>query len=181
MWSGDIIGPNFFENENSETTTVNGDTYHTMISNYFLPAFHLIERKELWRHVRDNWADYYPIHLKMFAKIYKIEWGTVSEWGEKLGRNPDWRVIVCYVMCSEDIVGPYFFKNENNATITINGDTYRIIIYNFFPRFSINWKKGVMPSYQRKFSRYTIYIFEKLFAKIDYIEWGTVKTVVAAI
>ena len=33
---------------------------------------------------------------------------------------------------TEDFIGPYLFENEDGATITVNGNTYRIMITNFF-------------------------------------------------
>ena len=38
LWSGGIIGPYFFEDEGGATVTVNGDTYRTMITDFFMPT-----------------------------------------------------------------------------------------------------------------------------------------------
>lgn len=48
LWSGGIIGPYFFQNEDGATITVNGDTYRTMITDFFVPALHGIDVNDVW-------------------------------------------------------------------------------------------------------------------------------------
>ena len=43
-----IIGKYFFENEYSATTTINGDSYRTMVSNFFVPAPNDIVVNDVW-------------------------------------------------------------------------------------------------------------------------------------
>ena len=40
MWSGGIIGPYFFKSERNPIITVNGDTYRTMITDFFITVFY---------------------------------------------------------------------------------------------------------------------------------------------
>ena len=47
-WLFGTIGTYFFENEDSATITVNGDTYRTMITVFFLFAFHGIVMNDVW-------------------------------------------------------------------------------------------------------------------------------------
>ena len=48
FWSGGIIGPYFFEDEGGATITVNGDTYRTMITDFFVPALDGIDMDNVW-------------------------------------------------------------------------------------------------------------------------------------
>ena len=48
LWSGGIIGLYFFEDEGEATVTVNGDTYRTMITDFFVPALDGIDVDNVW-------------------------------------------------------------------------------------------------------------------------------------
>ena len=48
LWSRGIIAPYFFENKDGATMTVNGDTYRTMIIDFFVPALHGIAVNDVW-------------------------------------------------------------------------------------------------------------------------------------
>lgn len=43
----------------------------------------------------------------------------------------DKKVTVWCGICSEKIIGPYFFEDENGTTVTVNGDRYRDMLTNF--------------------------------------------------
>lgn len=48
IWSGGIIGPYFFENENGVTVTVNGERYRDMIENFLTPQLHALGLINMW-------------------------------------------------------------------------------------------------------------------------------------
>ncbi|GFW71211.1 uncharacterized protein TNCV_536291 [Trichonephila clavipes] len=48
LWSGGIIGPYFFKNDEGHNVTVNGDRYRAMITNFFIPELNNHDVLELW-------------------------------------------------------------------------------------------------------------------------------------
>ncbi|GFW30287.1 putative transposase [Trichonephila clavipes] len=48
LWSGGIIGPYFFKNDEGHSVTVNGDRYRAMITNFFSPELNNHDVQELW-------------------------------------------------------------------------------------------------------------------------------------
>ncbi|GFW14862.1 putative transposable element [Trichonephila clavipes] len=48
LWAGGIIGPYFFQNDDSHNVTVNGDRYRTMITNIFTLELNNHNVQELW-------------------------------------------------------------------------------------------------------------------------------------
>ncbi|GFW10742.1 uncharacterized protein TNCV_4918611 [Trichonephila clavipes] len=48
LWTGGIIGPYFFKNNEGPNVTVNGDRYRAMITNFFIPEFNNHDVQELW-------------------------------------------------------------------------------------------------------------------------------------
>ncbi|GFU06300.1 transposase [Trichonephila clavipes] len=48
LWSGGIIGPYFFKNDEGHNVTVNGDRYRAMITNFFIPELNNHDVQELW-------------------------------------------------------------------------------------------------------------------------------------
>ncbi|GFX46984.1 transposase [Trichonephila clavipes] len=48
LWSGGIIGPYFFKNNEGHNVTVNGDRYRAMITNFFIPELNNHDVQELW-------------------------------------------------------------------------------------------------------------------------------------
>ncbi|GFV95072.1 transposase [Trichonephila clavipes] len=48
LWSGGIIGPYFFKNDEGHNVTVNGDRYRAMITNFFIPELNNNDVQELW-------------------------------------------------------------------------------------------------------------------------------------
>ncbi|GFU62736.1 transposase [Trichonephila clavipes] len=48
LWTGGIIGPYFFKNDESHNVTVNGDRYRAMITNFFIPELNNHDVQELW-------------------------------------------------------------------------------------------------------------------------------------
>ncbi|GFW50059.1 transposase [Trichonephila clavipes] len=48
LWTGVIIGPYFFKNDEGHNVTVNGDRYRAMITNFFIPELNNHDVQELW-------------------------------------------------------------------------------------------------------------------------------------
>ncbi|GFV80158.1 uncharacterized protein TNCV_1477201 [Trichonephila clavipes] len=48
LWTGGIIGPYFFKNDEGHNVTVNGDRYRAMITNFFVPELNNHDVQELW-------------------------------------------------------------------------------------------------------------------------------------
>ncbi|GFV96068.1 putative DD41D transposase [Trichonephila clavipes] len=48
LWAGEIIGPDFFKNDEGHNVTVNGDRYRAMITNFFIPELNNHDVQELW-------------------------------------------------------------------------------------------------------------------------------------
>ncbi|GFW91602.1 uncharacterized protein TNCV_4500211 [Trichonephila clavipes] len=48
LWTGGIIGPYFFKNDEGHNVTVNGDRYRAMITNFFIHEFNNHDVQELW-------------------------------------------------------------------------------------------------------------------------------------
>ncbi|GFT06674.1 putative DD41D transposase [Trichonephila clavipes] len=48
LWTGGIIGPYFFKNDEGRNVTVNGDRYKAMITNFFIPELNNHDVQELW-------------------------------------------------------------------------------------------------------------------------------------
>ncbi|GFW41291.1 putative DD41D transposase [Trichonephila clavipes] len=48
LWTGGIIGPYFFKNDEGHNVTVNGDRYRAMITNFFIPELNNRDVQELW-------------------------------------------------------------------------------------------------------------------------------------
>ncbi|GFV32948.1 transposase [Trichonephila clavipes] len=48
LWSGGIIGPYFFKNDEGHNVTVNGDRYRAKIINFFIPELNNHDVQELW-------------------------------------------------------------------------------------------------------------------------------------
>jgi len=48
VWSGGIIGPFFFENEQGAAITVNGERYHAMLNEFLLPKFEEKDTDDIW-------------------------------------------------------------------------------------------------------------------------------------
>ncbi|GFV86036.1 uncharacterized protein TNCV_670331 [Trichonephila clavipes] len=48
LWTGGIIGPHFFKNDEGHNVTVNGDRYRAMITNFFIPELNNPDVQELW-------------------------------------------------------------------------------------------------------------------------------------
>ncbi|GFX05690.1 putative transposable element [Trichonephila clavipes] len=48
LWTGGIIGPYFFKNDEGHNVTVNGDRYRAMITNFFIPQLNNHDVQELW-------------------------------------------------------------------------------------------------------------------------------------
>ena len=57
-------------------------------------------------------------------------------------KHPFW-LIVCCGLWKGSIIGPYFLENEDGATITVNLDTYRTMITDFFilPTLPYCWEQ----------------------------------------
>ncbi|GFU36659.1 transposase [Trichonephila clavipes] len=47
LWTGGIIGPYFFKNDEGHNVTVNGDRYRAMITNFFIPELNNHDVQEL--------------------------------------------------------------------------------------------------------------------------------------
>jgi len=47
FWSGGIIGPFFFENEQGAAVTVNGERYRAMLNEFLLPKFEEEDKRHL--------------------------------------------------------------------------------------------------------------------------------------
>ncbi|GFW32036.1 hypothetical protein TNCV_2600621 [Trichonephila clavipes] len=65
LWAGGIIGPYFFKNDEGHNVTVNGDRYRAMITNFFIPEYHLEDnirrviadiRPQMLEKVIENWT-----------------------------------------------------------------------------------------------------------------------------
>ena len=48
FWSGGIIGPFFFENEQGVAVTVNGERYRAMLNEFLLPKFEEEDTDNIW-------------------------------------------------------------------------------------------------------------------------------------
>ncbi|GFX32925.1 transposase [Trichonephila clavipes] len=48
LWTGGIIGPYFFKNDEGHNVTVNGDRYRALITNFFIPESNNHDVQELW-------------------------------------------------------------------------------------------------------------------------------------
>lgn len=48
LWSGGIIGPYFFKDDDENNVTVNGARYRAMISNFLLPKIHELNLVDMW-------------------------------------------------------------------------------------------------------------------------------------
>ncbi|GFU59840.1 uncharacterized protein TNCV_4726081 [Trichonephila clavipes] len=48
LWTGGIIRPYFFKNDEGHNVTVNGDRYRAMITNFFIPELNNHDVQELW-------------------------------------------------------------------------------------------------------------------------------------
>lgn len=48
LWSGGIIGPFFFENEDGSAVTVNGERYRAMITQFLVPHLEAIDLDDMW-------------------------------------------------------------------------------------------------------------------------------------
>lgn len=48
LWSGGVIGPYFFENDQGETVTVDGERYRRMITDYFWHEIEDIDVENMW-------------------------------------------------------------------------------------------------------------------------------------
>ncbi|GFX89030.1 mariner Mos1 transposase [Trichonephila clavipes] len=48
LWTGGIMGPYFFKNDEGHNVTVNGDPYRAMITNFFIPELNNHDVQELW-------------------------------------------------------------------------------------------------------------------------------------
>ena len=48
FWSRDIIGPLFFENEQGETVTVNGDRYRAMLNEFLFTKIEEEDIGNIW-------------------------------------------------------------------------------------------------------------------------------------
>jgi len=49
------------------------------------------------------------------------------------------KVTVWYGICSEKVIGPYFFEDADGATVTVNGERYRQMRNEFFCRKLMHW------------------------------------------
>jgi len=78
LWSGGIIGPYFFEDEGGATVTVNGDTYRTMITDFFVPALDGIDVDNVWFQ-QDGATCHISCHNRLIAQnvrwpFYQPKW-----------------------------------------------------------------------------------------------------------
>lgn len=48
LWAGGVIGPYFFEDENGQGVTVNGDRYRAMINNFLWPEITDMNLNDMW-------------------------------------------------------------------------------------------------------------------------------------
>lgn len=48
LWSGGIIGPYFFENDEGQTVTVKGDRYGRMLTEFFWPQIEDMDTDNMW-------------------------------------------------------------------------------------------------------------------------------------
>ncbi|GFX06497.1 putative DD41D transposase [Trichonephila clavipes] len=48
VWTGGIIGPYFFKNDEGHNVTVNGDRYRATITNFFIPELNNHNVQQLW-------------------------------------------------------------------------------------------------------------------------------------
>ena len=48
LWSGGVIGPYFFENDDGETVTVNGERYGRMLTDFFWPQIEDMGTDDMW-------------------------------------------------------------------------------------------------------------------------------------
>ncbi|GFV81930.1 uncharacterized protein TNCV_3151292 [Trichonephila clavipes] len=48
LWTGGIIGPYFFKNDEGHNVTVNGDRYRAMITNFFIPELNNHDIQDPW-------------------------------------------------------------------------------------------------------------------------------------
>ena len=48
FWAGGIIGPHFFKDAANRNVSVNGERYHEMISNFFLPKKQELDLHDIW-------------------------------------------------------------------------------------------------------------------------------------
>ena len=62
--------------------------------------------------------------------IYKIIVFGVSENPQVIEKRPLHSEKV--TLCSEGVIGPYYYENGNGMTVTINSERYGQMIINFF-------------------------------------------------
>jgi len=48
FWSGGIIGPFFFENEQGAAVTINGERYRVMLNEFLFPKFEEEDTDDIW-------------------------------------------------------------------------------------------------------------------------------------
>ena len=101
-----IIGPFFFENEQGETITVNGDRYRIMLDEFF--------SQKLKRRILTTFDFNRPTLRATQTKLHSMVCGLFLK-KRFLYRG---------------IIGPFFFENEREA-ITVNGDRFRIMLNEF--------------------------------------------------
>ncbi len=63
FWSGGIIGPFFFENEQGAAVTVNGERYRAMINNFLLPELEEEDIRNIW--FQQDGATCHTVHVSI--------------------------------------------------------------------------------------------------------------------
>lgn len=80
LWSGGIIGPYFFENDEGDTVTVNGDRYGKMLTDFFLPAIEPMDTDDMW--FQQDGATCHTTRPNMALLRTKFEGRIISRFGD---------------------------------------------------------------------------------------------------
>ena len=74
-------------------------------------------------------------------KQNSLLWGTENPHAHIGKPTHPKRVTVWYWYCSRDIIGPFFFENEQRMGVTVNGDHYRAMLNEYL--FTINEEENI--------------------------------------
>ncbi|KAL4098418.1 hypothetical protein QTP88_023037 [Uroleucon formosanum] len=170
IWSGGLIGPYFFEDEEGNAVTVNGVRYRAMLSNFLWPRLDQMNIENVWFQqdgatchtsretialLREKFPDTlislrgdqsYPPRSCDLTPCDFFLWGyTKSRVYQNKVRNVlelNLKVIVWCAVSRFGVIGPYFFE-ERSQTVTVTSDRYVAMLRDFFQPRLAEFKKEI--------------------------------------
>lgn len=80
LWSGGVIGPYFFKNDEGDTVTVNSERYNQMLTNYFWPAIEDMNLEHMW--FQQDGTTCHTTRQNMAELRTKFEGRIISRFGD---------------------------------------------------------------------------------------------------